>query len=144
MHSTMMYPTTLALLVFILSFQVQVHASPISISAAVQERRGDMDTGTLLARAEGTAAKLLTKRADKADAIATTTTAGKQEPGTADTSSKKCPENCFDIYEPYCATNSNGHMKRFSNKCFMKKHNCDHPNDTYEHNIECSPSERPE
>ncbi|KAG0058593.1 hypothetical protein BGZ90_004869 [Linnemannia elongata] len=87
----MMYWTALALLAFILSFQVQVHASPISISAAAQEHRGDMDTGTHLARAEDTAAQLLTKRADKADAIATTTAAGKQEPGTADTSSKKCP-----------------------------------------------------
>lgn len=63
MHSTMMYLTTLALLVVILSVQGQVHADPISISAAVQERRGDKDTGTLFARAEDITAKSLVKRA---------------------------------------------------------------------------------
>lgn len=115
----MMYLMTLALLVVILSIQVQIHAGPIFTSAVVQELHGDKDIGTLFARAEDTVA-------------------GNQEPGTTSTSPKKCTEMCSDIHEPHCATNSNGLMKKFGNQCESDKWNCEYPNDKYGSKVACS------
>ncbi|KAF9137309.1 hypothetical protein BG015_002770 [Linnemannia schmuckeri] len=119
MHSIKMSLMSLALLIIILSVQIQVHASPIS---AVQVRHGDRGTSAIFKRARPTA----------------TTTVEKQKLGTviAGSPPKECSNMCLEEYKPYCATNSKGLKKKFGNKCKLRTWNCHNPNDIYRNETE--------
>lgn len=121
----MMCLMSVALLVVVLSVQIQVEAGPIVIPVAVQVHRGDKDPGVQ--------AKSVAKRADVTEATTSATTGEQESRAASRAPSKKCQIVCMDQFDPYCATNRKGQERQFSNHCKLKEWNCENSKDKYGH-----------